>query len=156
MAFRNVATLLAEAVSLDSMTGRLSAFNMMETVLAPSFPAMLPRIVVVNLYEIEEGAGSRWERVTVRDDAGEQLAQVVTELAGEGTAHRSMAMIQGMRLARPGVYSVVVEGASRQAGPWEAVNVRHLRAEIAQHPLLRAEVRQGGAASSGTPVALTE
>ena len=108
MAFRNVATLLAEGISLDAVTGRLTAFNMLESVLAPSFPAVLGKLVVVNVYEVDGAGEPRWERVTVTDDAGAQLAQAVTEFRGEGMAHRSMSMLQGMRLAKPGVYTVLV------------------------------------------------
>lgn len=136
MAFRNVATLIADGVSLDRQTGRLSVFNMLESVLAPSYPALLPKLVVVNVYEIDDGSGAYWERVTVVDDAGTELARVVAELRGEGTAHRSMGIIQGMRLAKPGVYSVVVEGATKRDGPWHPVNRRRLHAELGTHPLI--------------------
>lgn len=136
MALRNVATLLAEGVSLDRATGRLSVFNMLESVLAPSYPALLPKLVVVNVYEIDDGAAPHWERVTVVDDAGKELARVVAELRGEGGAHRSMGIIQGMRLPKPGVYTIVVDGAKKRDGPWERVNLRRLRAELGTHPLI--------------------
>lgn len=137
MAFRNVATLLAEGVSLDRSTGRLSAFNMMESILAPSHPALLPKLVVVTLYEIDDGDGPHWERVTVLDDAGQELARVIAELRGEGVAHRSMGIIQGMRLAKPGVYAVIVEGAKRPDGPWQPVSRRRLHAALGTHPPIR-------------------
>lgn len=139
MAFRNVATLLAEGVSLDAMSNRLSAFNMMETMFAPSFPAVVGKLVVVNLYEIEGTRGPRWEKVSIIDDAGAQLVHVVTELRGEGVAHRSMGMLQGMRLAKPGAYTVLVEGASRPEGPWEFVNKRALHAVLGSHPHVRVD-----------------
>lgn len=139
MAFRNVATLLAEGVSLDRATGRLSVFNMLESVLAPSYPALLPKFVVVNVYEIDDGGGPHWERVTVLDDAGQELARVIAELRGEGAAHRSMGIIQGMRLTKPGVYTVVVEGAKKRDGPWERVNRRLLHAALGTHPLIRTD-----------------
>jgi hypothetical protein len=139
MAFRNVATLLAEGVSLDAMSHRLSVFNMMETLFAPSFPAVVGKLVVVNLYEVEGPRESRWERVTITDDTGGQLAQVVTECRGDGVAHRSMGMLQGLRLAKPGVYTVLVEGAKKQDGPWEFVNKRALHAVLGTHPLVRVD-----------------
>jgi hypothetical protein len=139
MAFRNVATLLAEGVALDAVTNRLSAFNMMETVFAPTFPAVLGKLVVVNLYEVDGDREPHWERVTIVDDAGTQLAQVVTEFRGEGVAHRSMGMLQGMRLEKPGIYTVLVEGAKRREGSWEFVNRRLLRAVLGPHPLARVD-----------------
>ena len=67
MAFLNVATLLAESLSLDGITGRLSVFNMLEAVLAPAFPAALGKLVVVNVYEVEGEREPYWERVRVVD-----------------------------------------------------------------------------------------
>lgn len=140
MAFRNVATLLAEGVSLDAISNRLSAFNMMETMFAPSFPAVVGKLVVVNLYEIEGSSELRFERVTVLEDAGTQLAQMVLELRAEGVvAHRSMGMLQGLRLAKPGKYTVLVEGAKAPEGPWEFVNKRTLHAMLGSHPLVRGD-----------------
>lgn len=156
MPFRNVATLLAEGVSLDRLTGRLSAFNMMESVLAPSFPAVLGKLVVVNLYEIDDGREPYWERVTVLDDAGQVLAQNVTELTGEGEVHRSMGLFQGIKFAKPGVYSVVVEGAKRHDGPWQRANARHLRAELRTHPLSRVDENDPTSGKLAGPAALTE
>jgi len=154
MAFVNVATLLAEGVSLDGLTSRLSVFNMMEAVFAPAFPAALGKLVVVNLYEIEGDREPYWERVQVADSDGQVLAQSLTELVGEGAAHRSMALFQGIRLAQPGEYVVTVEGARRRDGPWEPVRRRRLQALLGPHPMARPE--QGGAKVPAGTAALTE
>lgn len=154
MAFVNVATLLAEGVSLDGLTSRLSVFNMMEAVFAPAFPAALGKLVVVNLYEIEGDRDPHWERVQVADANGQILAESVTELAGEGTAHRSMALFQGIRLAQPGAYVVTVEGARRRDGPWEPVRRRRLHALLGPHPLARPE--QGAAKVPSGTAGLTD
>lgn len=139
MAFVNVATLLAEGVSLDGLTSRLSVFNMMDAVFAPVFPAALGKLVIVNLYEIEGDRFPCWERVQVTDPGGQVLAQTVTELVGEGSAHRSMALFQGIRLGGPGEYVVSVEGARRRDGPWEPVRRRRLKALLGPHPMARPE-----------------
>lgn len=154
MAFVNVATILAEAVSLDGLTSRLSVFNMMEAVFAPAFPAALGKLVVVNLYEVEGDREPYWERVRVTDRAGLVLAQSVTELVGEGTAHRSMALFQGIRLAQPGEYVVTVEGARRRDGPWEPLRRRRLQALLGPHPMARPE--QGEAKVPAGTAALTD
>lgn len=154
MAFVSVATLLAEGVSLDGLTSRLSVFNMMEAVFAPAFPAALGKLVVVNLYEIEGDRDPYWERVQVADSGGQVLAQSVTELVGEGTAHRSMALFQGIRLAQPGEYVVTVEGSRRRDGPWEPVRRRRLQALLGPHPMARPE--QGDAKVPAGTAALTE
>lgn len=154
MAFVNVATLLAEGVSLDGLTSRLSVFNMMEAVFAPTFPAALGKLVVVNLYEIEGDRDSYWERVQVADSGGQVLAQSVTESAGEGTAHRSMALFQGIRLAQPGEYVVTVEGARWRDGPWAPVRRRRLQALLGPHPMARPD--DGDAKVPAGTAALTE
>ncbi len=38
----------------------------------------ISQIVVVNVYEIDDGGGPHWERVTVLDDAGQELARITT------------------------------------------------------------------------------
>ncbi len=156
MPFRNVATLLAEGVSLDAMTGRLSAFNMLESVQAPSYPAVLAKLLVVNLYEVDDGREPYWERVTVLDESGAQLAQVVTEFKGEGLAHRSMGMFQGLRLAKAGVYRVLVDGARRRDGPWQKVNERLLHAEVRPHPLARSDSSNPDAGKVAGPTVITD
>jgi len=154
MAFVNVATLIAEGVSLDEYTRRLSVFNMMEVVFAPAFPAALGKLVIVNVYEIDREREPYWERVQVTDEAGQVLAAAVTELVGEGTAHRSMALFQGVRLSNPGVYFVTVQGAPRSDGPWEPVRRRRLQALLGPHPMARPE--QGEAKIPAGTSALTE
>lgn len=156
MGFRHVATLLAEGVSLDSITGRLSVFNMLETVLAPTFPAAIAKLAVVTLYEIDDGRGPYWERLTVVGVQGEDLAQVQIELTGQGDTHRSMAMFQGIRVATPGDYSIKVEGATGRDGPWLPVSLRRLRAQVGLHPLVKEDDKNPTAGKIAGPVALTE
>lgn len=155
MAFRIVATLIAEGVSLDGFTNRLSVFNMMEAVFAPAFPAIIGKLAVVNIYEVEGEREPRWERVQVTDAGGQVLAQSLTELSGEGLAHRSMGLFQGIRLAQPGEYRITVEGARRKDGPWELVESRRLHAVMGPHPLARSEQEAGAKLPTDT-ASLTE
>ncbi len=150
MPYRIVATLLAESVSLDRLTDRLTAFNTLESVLAPSFPAVLGKLVVVSVYEIDGERGRRFERVSIRDAEGAVLAETTVELSGDGLAHRSMHMFQGVKLAQPGTYQVTVEGASARGGPWEIVGQRRLVALERPHPL------SAGPAEIRGPAALTD
>jgi len=156
MAFRIVASLLAEGVALDSFTGRLTAFNMMEAVYAPSFPAVLGKLVVVNLYEVDGERERYWERVTIADGNGRQVAEAVAELSGEGVAHRSMAFFQGLRLEKAGVCDVVVAASRRQEGPWEVVARRHLHVELRAHPLARPDEKNPDAGKITGPAAITD
>ncbi len=156
MAFRNVAALLAEGVALDRITDRLTAFNMLETMLAPSFPAVIGKLVVINLYEVDGPREPTWERVTVLDGGGAELAQTRTELVGEGEAHRSMVLFQGVRLVTPGVYTVRVETAPAKVGPWREVAHRRLLAAERPHPLARADEKNPAAGKVSGPSSITD
>lgn len=156
MAFRNVATLLAEGVSLDRFTDRLTAFNMMEAVFAPTLPAVIGKLVVVNIYEVDGDREPRWERVTVLDAESQLLAEARTELLGEGAVHRSMAMFQGIRLAKAGDCKILVEGSRRADGPWQEVAQRSLRVVLRPHPLARPDEGSPDAGKIRGPAALTD
>lgn len=158
MALRIVAAIMAEGVALDSFTGRLTAFNMMEAVYAPSFPAVLGKLAVVNLYEVDGGREREhhWERVTIVDGDGRQVGEAVAELSGEGVAHRSMAFFQGLRLEKPGVCDVVVAASRRQEGPWEVVARRRLHVELRAHPLARPDEKNPDAGKITGPAVITD
>jgi hypothetical protein len=144
MAYRLVASLLAEGVALDRITGRMTAFNMLESVLAPAFPAALAKLAVVNVYEVDGEREERFERVSVQDGDGSILAQTTAELRGEGIVHRSAHLFQGVSFPRPGTYVVVTEGAPSASGPWQRVSSRRLHALERPHPLAagKAELRE--------------
>jgi hypothetical protein len=156
MPFRIVATLLAEGVSLDRFTDRLTAFNMMEAVFTPSVPAVIGKLVVVNIYEVDGDREPRWERVTVLDADGQLLAEARTELLGEGAVHRSMAMFQGIGLAKAGDFKILVEGARRGDGPWRELAQRRLHVVLRPHPLARPDEGTPEAGKIRGPAALTD
>jgi hypothetical protein len=135
MSYRLVATLLSESVSLDRFTNRLTAFNMLEAVFAPSFPALLGKLAVVCVYEKDGEHEKRFERVSIKDPDGAVIAQTTAELEGDGIAHRSMHMFQGVKLARLGTYAVEIEGAAARSGPWTVAGQRRLLAMERPHPL---------------------
>lgn len=143
MAYRLVASLMSEGVALDRLTGRMTAFNMLESVFAPAFPAALAKLAVINVYEVDGEREVRFERVTVQDADGSTLAQTTVELRGEGVVHRSAHLFQGVSLPRQGTYAVVTEGASSASGPWHRVSSRRLHAVEQPHPLAagKAELR---------------
>jgi hypothetical protein len=145
MAYRLVASVMAEGVALDRLTDRMTAFNMLESVLAPAFPAALAKLAVINVYEIDGKADVWFERVTVRDADGSILAQTMAELRGEGVAHRSAHLFKGVPFPRAGTYSVVTEGASAASGPWQRVSSRRLHALETPRPLAAGNAELPGA-----------
>jgi hypothetical protein len=150
MPYRLAATLLAESVSLDRFTNRFTAFNMLEAVFAPSFPAVLGKLAVVAIYEIDGDRDRRFERVSVRDPDGKPVAVSSQELRGEGPAHRSTHLLQGLRLQRPGIYEVVVNGAPSADGPWQEISRRRLHVIENPHPFA------AGSAETLGPAALVD
>lgn len=145
MAYRLVASLMAEGVAVDRFTDRMTAFNMLESVFAPSFPAALAKLAVVNIYEVD-GEPDGWvERVSIEDVDGSVLAQTRAELRGEGRAHRSAHLFQGVPFRRAGTYTVVTEGAASEAGPWQRMSTRRLHVMEQAHPLAagQGELRGG-------------
>jgi hypothetical protein len=155
MALRMVASLLAEGVSLDALTDRLTVFNMLEALYAPSLPAVIGKLAVVNIYEVEGEHLDQWERVTIVAPDGQQLAQAVSELSGTADTHRSIGVFQGIKIATDGVYRVIVENGTKSAGPWEIVGQRRVRIDIKPHPLARGPQKGEGERLSG-PASLTD
>lgn len=148
---RLVATLLAEGLAIDQITGRLTAFNMLESIFVPRLPAALGKLAVITLYEMEGDGAGHWQRVTIRGPDGSEIARSETELVGEGELHRSLGIFQGLRFERAGVYRVVVETARTQGGPWQVVGDRRLHVALRPHPL--AEGASAATVGSGTPFA---
>ena len=135
MAYRLVASLLAEGVSLDRITDRMTAFNMLDAVFAPAFPAALAKLAVINIYEVDGERGPWHERVRVRGVDGGEIAATSAELRGEGLVHRSAHLFQGVPLSRAGIYTIVTEGAPAPQGPWQLLSTRRLHAIEQRHPL---------------------
>jgi len=125
MAERLVAVLLAEGVAIDSISSRVTAFNMLDTVRALRFPAILPRLYVVTIYESEkkppgdERLTRVWERVSID---GSVIGEVTSNSALEvgSPSHTSVHLFSAVKLADAGVYRVTVQTATSPSGPWTA------------------------------------
>ena len=153
MATELVACVMAEGASIDSMTGRLTAFNMLEVVFARRLPATLPKLFVVTVYE-SEGEPERFhERVSVTDSAGKVLVTSSSEIVATERAHRSVNALWGTRFDTAGTYLVKVERASRPEGPWKQIGKRVLTVVGEGHPLFPKEQEAAKESeASGSPV----
>ena len=49
------ACVISEDVAIDSLTGRITASNMLDHVYAPSYPALLAKLIVSMVYTRDEG-----------------------------------------------------------------------------------------------------
>jgi hypothetical protein len=143
---RLVATVMAEAVALDAFTNRWTAANMMELIMAPVMPAMLPRLAILTLYELDDQPGVFTERVRIigADDAAIASSESHFNLPARGgpgalpSTHRSLHMLWGLQIPRYGEYRVVVERGDGEAPVplnWTTLATRSLVVVEGQHPL---------------------
>lgn len=139
MATDLVACVMAEGISIDSMTGRLTAFNMLEVIFTRKFPAMLPKLFVVTVYE-SEGEPERFhERVSVVDPVGKAIVISGSEIVATEHTHRSINALWATRFDAAGTFLVKVERASKPEGPWKQVGKRLLTVVGEGHPLFPKE-----------------
>lgn len=139
MATELVACIVAEGVSVDSMTGRLTAFNMLEVIFTRRLPALLPKLFVVTIYETDGAPEHFHERVTVVDPSDKVVLSTCSQIAATEHTHRSINALWGMRLERLGRYMVRVERASKSGGPWKQIGKRVLTVVADGHPLFPKE-----------------
>ncbi len=157
MATELVACVVAEGVSADSMTGRLTAFNMLEVVFTRKLPALLPKLFVVTIYETEGAPEHFHERITVFDPDDKVVVSSCSQIAATEHTHRSINALWGMRLERLGRYLVRVERANKPGGPWKQIGKRVLTVVADGHPLFPEEERGAKeTVASSSPVAEVE
>lgn len=134
---RLVASLLAEGVSVDQFTKRMTLFNELDHIFAPAVPAMLSRLNVVLIYEL--GASPAFEeRVIITEPNGVHIADSQTKIREEEAdcTRRSLHTFWQVRLNEHGVYRVSVAHRIGDDGAWEEVGSRALTVFRASHPLL--------------------
>ncbi len=136
MAARAAVCVLAEGTSIDQITGRVTAFNMLDSVLSKAVPALLPRLMVTTTYEVDGEAPQKFvERVSVIAPNGDEVASSVTEITTSSFAHNSIHALWALRLSEFGAYRVVVSNAPTQDGPWTTAVERRLMLVDRAHPL---------------------
>lgn len=135
---RLVATLMSEGAALDLFSNRFTAFNLLESVACPKLPALLARLAILTIYELDEQQETIFERVALLSPKGEPVGQASTvqigfSALGEGgmpNSHRSLHMLWGLKFDVAGVYSLRVEHAPDLNGPWRMVGSRMLAVVI--------------------------
>lgn len=155
------AVVACEGISIDALTGRITAFNILDTVYVPRVPAVLPRLhVLVASERVPEvpvnGAAvtaptTLKERVTISAPNGRVLSRTEpTEIEFTLTLpyHNSLHTFWGMRFDEEGVVTIVVEH-QREGGEWLEVSKRTLLAQLVAHPLMPPQ--PSPPASSGEP-----
>lgn len=139
----DVATLLlAEGVSVDVFTGRLTAFNLVETLFAQKFPARVTRLHAIVQYEVDGNDVARhfFERLELLDPSGADVLHApVQELTLTTRSHTSLHHAWNIVLPAGGDFILRVSTGETPAGPWVELRKRRVVVEQAPHPLLPQE-----------------
>lgn len=116
--------LVAESVSVDQTTNRVSVFNVLEEIGAPQFPVLLPGCVAIALWNsVPDDAGKDFQvklRITLPDD---QSYEMTSNFVMKTDRHRSVQRIQGLPITATGVlrFDVLLNGEHQAS---HAVNVK--------------------------------
>jgi hypothetical protein len=142
MVLAPAALFTAEGASLDQLTGRLTAFNILDTVLAAGLPSLLHRMAAVCIYESGPEPVAFYERLELQSPSGQGIwksaihVQIQAHVAGGGApAHRTIHGIYNVRLEAVGDYRLVLSHADGPDGPWHEVASRCLSVVRAPHPV---------------------
>lgn len=140
---RPAALVISEAVSVDQLTGRVTAFNILDLVFAQNLPALLHRITALAAYELNGENETVYERAQLMSPAGEVVAgtnpmRIEFGHRGAGTvpaSHTSIHTLWNSALRVQGDYSIVLSQSATTDGPWEEVARRRVVVAMAPHPL---------------------
>jgi hypothetical protein len=135
-----VSTLLvAEGVSVDVFTGRVTAFNLVETLFAVKFPARVTRLHGVVQYERPSDGETPhfFQKLELVSPAGADILNApVQELTIATRFHTSMHHAWNVQLSQPGDYRLRVSQSESENGPWRELAWRTIVVEQAPHPLI--------------------
>lgn len=131
----------AEGAALDQLTGRVTAFNILDTVAVSQLPSRLMRLTCVATYELASGApGLLLERIRVEDSAGDPTAggESSTEVrfASGVITHRSVHILWNIDLRTEGTYRIKLQTRQAEATDWETRADLPLTVHVQAHPIL--------------------
>jgi hypothetical protein len=95
--------LVAESVSVDQQTNRISFFNVVEQVTVPEFPVTIPQIIAVAAWNAEEGDDKKDFQATVRiTSPSVEPKEFHRNFRMPAKRIRVILVFQGIKLAAPG------------------------------------------------------
>lgn len=97
---------VAESVSVDQLTNRVSIFNVYEELNVPAFPYQLPQLVAVcswNTTPEDEGQDFQVSLI-IHTPAGEELGRYASNFTASAKRQRTFQMFQGLAFAEPGTF----------------------------------------------------
>lgn len=133
---RKLATcVMAEGISVDQITGRVSAFQMYDAIRSKTVPALLPKMMVLLVYECERPETFA-ERVTLTAPNGEVIAESRTRLTTSDRFHNSIHALWAIKLPEFGRFTLTVSHADKPTdAEWATVAQRRLDLIDEPHPL---------------------
>jgi hypothetical protein len=141
-----VATVMAEGVSIDALTGRVTLFNALSHIYASQFPASLHRLIIATQYERDSEPDRFRERITLRSPGGGLLGESVTEQlldsrsSDQPPGYWSFHALWRLRFDEPGDYTVDIwRQSGEEVEQWKAVTSCTLWVQLAAHPLAPVE-----------------
>lgn len=94
---------VAESFSIDQLTNRVSIFDILERIQAPTFPLIFPRLMAVSLWEEDELDTEKQYQVGIRITlGGTELEHIQQNLSFPRRRLRTIAQIQNLKIPEPG------------------------------------------------------
>jgi len=135
-----VSLFASEGISVDVFTGRVSAYNIIETIFAPKFPAKLMRLHVVVQYQRskDEEAPHFFEKLSLVAPSGDDVLRgPIQELTVPLRHHTTVHTSWGVDIPQAGDYLLKVQLAPSPDGPWKEARNRVIEVETGLHPLMK-------------------
>jgi hypothetical protein len=135
----DVSLVACEGVAVDVFTGRVTAFNLIETIFAQAFPARLGRLHLLARYHraADEPAAHFFERFEpVGPDNIDVLNALPLEVTVGARFHTSIHNAWTLVLTARGDYQLRLLVADSAEGPWRVARQHVVVADLAPHPLM--------------------
>jgi hypothetical protein len=108
--------LASRSASVDTQSGLLSIFEVLESINAPQLPALLQEFVFITLLERADGEPDLHDGTIVLSLDGQVLhSQKMPIDFGKRKRSRLLVRLGGLEIPRPGILSVQIEGQDRAA-----------------------------------------
>ncbi len=137
------ALFVAEGLALDQFTSRLTAFNILDSIFAPSLPARLPRIHVVGIYELRLQASEFLAQVEILSPGGAPVSEPTSVHIQIGArtvglppvSHTTIHTFWNIAFREEGDHLVRLSQRSDAGQDWVVVQELTLAVVRARHPL---------------------
>lgn len=106
--------IVADSLVLDQFTQRVSIFHIVDEIIAPAFPVVLPSLATVACLEGEPSDSARPHRAILRlaGSAAAEPYDLASEFALLGARHRLVHRVENVVLSAPGImeFSLFISG----------------------------------------------